>query len=235
MTRRPWHEQEPNLVAEIRKDLERYPNLHLFIGRHGNPEVRGTFPVRGADGQELDSFQVRIELPPGYPEDLPVVREVGGRLPWKEESHVNAEGTASPGVACVIIPDDRWRCFPVGARFLEYVEGPLHNYFLGQTRIAHGEPWPFDEWKHGPDGVLQYYQWLLKTDDVLTVWRFVYVLARFSLKRHWQCPCGSGRKIKRCCEGKINTLRRKIPSKRAVEVLELLRMTRSPYNGPQFR
>ena len=210
-----------------------------MVLRNSLDQYRGTFPVRGADEKELGSFQVRIELPPSYPEDLPVVREVGGRIPWKTEFHVNPEGTDSPGVACVIIPDDRWNCFPVGARFLDYLEGPLHNYFLGQTRVEHGETWPFGEWKHGAKGMLQYYEDLLETDDALTVWRFLYVLARFSLKRHWQCPCGSGRKIKKCCERKLNALRRKIPSRRAAEVRELLGkvlgIEQSPYNGPQLR
>lgn len=228
MTVRPWHEEHPELVVEIRNDLADYPNLHLFIDQGGSAEVRGTFPVRASDGEELDSFRVRIELPAGYPEDLPVVREVGGRIPWKVERHVNP----ADGVVCIMIPDDRWRCFPLGARFLDYLEGPLHNYFLGQIHAENGEPWPHGEWRHGNEGLLQYYEELLGTQDSLTVWRFLYVLSKLSLKRHWQCPCGSGRKIKKCCELKLNALRNKIPAKRAAEVLRILKLERSPYKGP---
>lgn len=52
------------------------------------------------------------------------------------------------------------------------------------------------------------------------------------MKRHWQCACGSQRKIKKCCERKLNNLRRKIPAVRAAEVLRALKLTRSPYKGP---
>jgi hypothetical protein len=139
---------------------------------------------------------------------------------------VHEVDTVTPGVACVIVPDDRWRCFPIGARFLDYLRGPLHNYFLGQILAEKGEPWPFDEWKHGQEGVLQYYEWLLGddhqwplgVDKVLTVSRFLQVLASRSLERHWDCPCGSGTKIRKCCDARLGELRRQISRSRASEV-----------------
>ena len=67
------------------------------------------------------------------------------------------------------------------------------------------------EWGHGLLGVLEYYQWLVGTNDALTAWRFLYVMTRRNLKPHWDCPFGSGKKIKQCCRRKINDIRTKVP------------------------
>jgi hypothetical protein len=229
--RRPWHEGQPELVDGIRADLlARYPSLHLFINEAGEAEVRGTFPVLSPEGRELDRYQVTIELHADYPDSLPVVRETGGRIPWHKDSHVEPDGRA-----CVLIPDDRWRSFPKGSPFRRFLEGPVHNYFLGQSLVAQGEKWPFGEWLHGPEGLLQYYQELLGTGDVRTVARFLYVLNKLNLKLHWDCPCGGGRKIEKCCKAKIIDLRKKIPAAMAGKAMKTLGIAASPYSGPRLR
>ncbi len=202
---------------EIRVTLrEGYPNLHLHVTPTG-VEIRGTFPVWGTDGAELDRYEISIQLPQDYPESLPIVREVGGRIPWNEDSHVERDGRA-----CVLLPDDRWRCFPLGAPFSIYVRGPLHNFFLSQTVHAETGEWPFGEWGHGVRGIYEYYWQLLRTEDALVVQRFLRVLAKIDLNRGQACPCGSGEKVKRCCVAKITDLRGKIPREVAARSLSRL-------------
>jgi hypothetical protein len=218
MSEKSWHRRDPKALTELRRDLVAFPNLHSFEF-DDRVEVRGTFPIRGVDGTDLDQFRVRIILPADYPEELPVVREVGGRIPWTEEYHVNP-GTG--GVACVLIPDDRWKAFPKGARFRRYIEVPLHNFFLGQLCYARGDGWPFGQWGHGNDGIEDYYKHLLKTDDIKVVVRFL--ACALSAKRWLQelCPCRSGRRVAKCCRSKVGWLKRAIPPKRMLEVFGVL-------------
>jgi hypothetical protein len=226
-----WHQRNPRLVEQIRADLRaHYPNLHLFIEADGSASVRGTFPLLSPEGRILDRYQVTIEFLYDYPKNLPIVREVGGRIPWKKEFHMDSDGKA-----CVLLPDERWRHFPEGAPFREFLNGPVRNFFLGQSLVALGEDWPFGEWGHGRNGVYEYYQELLQTDDRRTLVRFLYVLGKLNLKRHWDCPCGRGRKIARCCQTKIVDLRRKIPPAVARKALEQLGLQSSPYTGPRLR
>jgi hypothetical protein len=81
---------------------------------------------------------------------------------------------------------------------------------LGQSLVALGEEWPFDEWKHGAEGIIQYYEELLETHDLKTIVRFLRVIAKLNFKPHLSCPCGSGKKIKHCCHAKVFELRRRI-------------------------
>jgi hypothetical protein len=217
-----------DLAEEIRRDLTKeYPTLHLLVER-GAVHVRGTFPVLGADGRALDRFQVSIDLPPGYPRVLPVVRETGGRIPWTLERHVQPDD----GTACVLLPDERWRVFPVGAPFLDYVKGPLHTYFLGQLMVERGEPWPFGEWGHGGQGILEYYQELLGTRDPTCVARWVYELARQRVKGHRACPCGRGKAISDCCNDRLRDLRSKIDRTTARRSLRELLASPSVQRAP---
>jgi hypothetical protein len=204
--------------------------LHLFIDPDGSAAVRGTFPVRSLEGRVLDRYRVSIELLVDYPRSLPIVREIGGRIPWKVEFHVDFDGKA-----CVLLPDDRWRCFPEGAPFRQFLDGPVHDFFLGQSLVALGGDWPFGEWSHGADGVYEYYRELLQTDDARTVCRFLYVLGKLNLKLHWDCPCASGRKIARCCQARIRDLRRKTPPAVARSALERLGLKSWRYKGPRLR
>ena len=179
-------------LESIRTELRtRYPTLNTFRNADGLVEIAGVFIVRGTSGEELDRYDVSIVLPLGFPNDLPVVREVGGRIPWHEDRHVEFDGKT-----CVMLPDDRWRCFPEGSSIIDFIDVPVANYFLSQSYFEeHGE-WPLGEWGHGMVGVIEFYKWLIGTESDITMYRFLYVLSKQSLKRHLDCPCGSGKKIK---------------------------------------
>lgn len=214
----PWYEKRPDQVQQIRADLRsHYPTLHLFINPQHGAEVRGTFAVRSPHGDVLDRYQIAIRLLPDYPDSLPEVRELAGRIPWQRDYHMEADGKA-----CVLLPDDRGRCFPEGAPFRQFLDGPLHDFLLGQSLVALGGPWPFGEWAHGKDGIYQFYQDLLKTGNPQKIAAFLDVLSRLHLKPHWPCPCGSGRKIRKCCQSRIAELRRKIPPAVARKAAERL-------------
>lgn len=134
-------------------------------------------------------------------------------------------------MACVLLPYARWLSFPPGASFERYLDGPLHDYFLGQSLVELGEDWPFGEWSHGVEGVRDFFAELLGTEADVEINRFLFVIGRRDLRGHWDCPCGSGLKIKRCCGGKILSIRRRFPASVANEARERLGFDPRPYKG----
>jgi hypothetical protein len=125
--KQPWHRRCPALLEQVRADVEAFcSTLHVFI--EGEiVGVRGTFPVLHED-DVLDRYTIEIRFPLDYPDQLPTVREVGGRIPWRADNHV----FPATGVCCVLLPEDRWWSFPVGRPFLEYLRGPLQLLRLGR-------------------------------------------------------------------------------------------------------
>lgn len=187
----PWHRARPALLAQLRADVKAFcSTLHVFVD-NDVVLIHGTFPVRHG-AEELDRYRIEIEFPREYPDGLPIVRETGGRIPWVADRH------NTNGIACVLLPEDRWWSFPPDKPFLDYLTVPLHNYLLGQSLVEAGGTWPFSEHRHGLDGVIDFYKDRFSTDDAKVAVLLLKLVATGRFKGHWPCPCGSGKKLRRC-------------------------------------
>lgn len=204
----PWQLKNPLLFEKEKSKVEAaYPTLHFSVTKD-IVFVRGTFPV-AFEGDVHDRYSIEIELPTDFPASLPIVREVGGRIPCIQDRHINLMDRT----ACVLLPDERWRVWPEGSPLLDYINNPLRNFFLGQSLVELGEPWPFGQWGHGDEGILQYYGDLLSSDNMKAIMGFLAYLAGEKVKGHWQCPCQSGKRLRNCHMEKVKELREKIPRK----------------------
>ena len=107
--------------------------------------------------------------------------------------------------------------------FSEYLDGPLRDFFLSQAWFEqHGE-WPFKQWKHGVEGIFEYYRELTGVMDANAVIRYVRVLSYPRLKGHIQCPCGSKLRLRDCCYEQVSRLRRTVDpvfAKRSLKALD---------------
>lgn len=218
MRTKRWRKSRAQLLDEIRLELASgFPSLHLFEQPEKDPDVRGTFEVKGEGGSVLDTFLVRIEIPQDYPRELPVVWEIGGRIPCLTDRHIESDGKA-----CVLLPDDRWQTFPIGASFSAYLRGPLHSFFLSQIAFELTGEWPFGEWGHGGLGIVQFYQEALGTQDLLTIALFLESLTKGAFEPFRPCPCGSNNRLGACCRKKWLFLRQKVAPQTARRSLEHL-------------
>lgn len=133
---------------------------------------------------------------------------------------------------CVLLPDERWRWWPPGSPLLQYLTGPLHSFFLAQTLVEAGEPWPHGEWGHGEKGILQYYCEILETTDFRVIKAYLECIAAKKAKGHWSCPCGSNKRLRDCHFGAVADLREKISRKDALNSLKALKK-KQPANTRQ--
>jgi len=202
----PWHQASPSLFEKERAEVESaYPNLHFHVVNKA-VFIRGTFPIV-FKGEVFDRYRIEIELPKDYSKSMPVVREMGGRIPPTADFHVNPKD----GTACVLLPDERWWVWPPGSTLLDFLNGPVRNFFLGQSLVELGEPWPFGQWGHSVEGIREFYSKLLDTDDLGMIIRGVEYLSKKKIKGHWLCPCGSGKRLRDCHGEIIRDLATKIP------------------------
>lgn len=200
----------------VPKVLAHFPTLRVETSAE-LLEFVGMFPVR-SEGGVLDEFQVVLTLPPEFPRVMPSVRELGSRVPrGGEHDHVNPDGTL-----CVILPDEYWlgrdEC-----DLVEFLEGPLTNYFIGFLHFIETGSWPFGEHAHGHDGVRDFYARLLGTEDMGSIHRYLDVLRRRDLRQHWPCPCGSEKRLGRCHWLKVVKLRQQVRPRLAADAI--LRLT----------
>jgi hypothetical protein len=213
-----WQRDDVALYRKEKAEVEAYfPELG-FVVENDLVYVRGSFAVL-FEGQVLDRYSVELQLPRNHPTRLPVVRETGGRIPRHMDRHI----IAADGTACVLLPDERWRLWPVSSSLLKYLTGPLHSFFLAQTMVEEGQSWPFGQWAHGAKGIFQFYQELLKTSNLRAITNYLEYLAAKKVKGHWDCPCRSGKKLRDCHFEQIKDLREKISRKDAEKSLTTLK------------
>lgn len=186
-----WHKARASLYAKVKNDIETaYSDIRIGVD-DGVVFARGSFPVADSD-DILDRFLIELEFPKDYPDSVPILREVGGRIPWHEDRHTNRTGEA-----CPIIPEE-WLVRLDRDSILEFLGGPVRNFFIGQILVEHGKPWPFGERPHGVPGLVEFYGELIGTTDKAAVRRFLDYLGKETVKGHWECPCGSGKRLRNC-------------------------------------
>ena len=196
---------------------EKHPDLRLLTDG-GRPIIRGSLQIAN-DGVVIDRFSIEMTFPDGISK-LPRIEEIGGRIPKHPDRHVCDEGAICTDVPELILLRGR-------SSLLSYLEGPVRNYFLGQLLVEQGKPWPFGEWDHGKPGLLQAYGEILGVTDEQEIRRYLDCLEHKKVKGHWNCPCGSGKRIRDCHLSVIRRLQESVPPSIARQALARLKVLSS--------
>lgn len=197
----------------MRREVDaKFPDLKVEV-RDRATEIVGPLRLLERD-QEIDRFQIRIVLPDDYPRGVPDVYEVGGRIPCSATHHMYADGRA-----CLFAPGERWRHWPRGKGIVDFIDGPVRSYFIGQALFELTGEWPFGQRSHGASGILEAFGDMLRTRNPRTIVRYLGVLSRKKLRPLSQCPCGSQLPIHSCHRRKLADLRSKISYREARRAL----------------
>jgi hypothetical protein len=170
--------------------LSQFPTLHAFQ-EDDHVVVRGSIPLISA-GREVDRYLINILLADDHA--LPLVWEIGNRIPRIADRHVNT----ADGTLCLGVPEELWEVWGHDFNLCEYLEGPTRDFLIGNSLVEQGEPWPHGQWAHGSQGICQFYGEKLGTSELTAVYRLLQCLLRERIKGHWDCPCGSGKKLRHC-------------------------------------
>lgn len=190
MAAEPWWLTDPALLADIQETLTGpYSSLSLLV-TDNSIRVSGVFPVLH-DGEVLDRYDVEVDFPDGYADDPPTVKEVGGRIPHVVERH------NSTGTACLFVPID-WKMRRSNLRFRTFLDEPVKRYFASQSLVAEGKPWPCDERSHGYEGIGEALRDLIGLATSEQGFLSLTLLAKDQIKGHWDCLCGSGKRLRDC-------------------------------------
>jgi hypothetical protein len=144
------------------------------------------------DGARIEEeFDIEIEIPPDYPNDVPLTRETGGRIP--DDYHKNPGGSLCLGVRYDL--KERMRGEP-GLK--NYVEKLVIPYFFRYAAIAQTGQAPFDDLPHGHEGVMVHYKEKFGGGSPEQVYNLLSCLVEGEWRGHHPCPCGSGKLTRKC-------------------------------------
>ena len=143
--------------------LDQYPGLMLIDAAEG-PIVEGAYDLFH-EGNWIASYLVRFAIPAGYPNEIPTVHEIGGRIPKKAAFHVNPDGSL-----CLGVPEELW--IKTGGQFSVEVilDRLLRDHLIGTTSALNGGGWAYGEYSHGGKGVCEFYSKLSRSRTQPTFW-----------------------------------------------------------------
>jgi hypothetical protein len=198
----------PPFHAALARELRNaYPNLHLVPPFSPDcATVRGSIGIVH-QGREIDRFRIEMRVPSEFPERWPKIWETAGRIPRTVARHVYPQD----GSLCILLPHEAYFTLPSTLTLTEYLVGPVRTYFIGQCCVETGQEWPWGERSHGILGIDEFYQEILGTKDRRTIGKFLFLILENKFKGHWQCPCGSGKIMRRCHRDVIFSIRERIP------------------------
>lgn len=205
----------PNAINKTRAALlKHYPTLHLYQ-EDGAWFIRGSFPVM-VDGVTIDYYLIEFLLE-DYPRSIPILKELGGRIPVEADRHVFTNG-----YCCPFLRDERWKYWPSGSDITDFLRGPVNDYFAGQTYYKLRGTYPFGQRGHGKLGIIEYYSEELGTADEAVIKKCLEYLSKDRPKGHWLCFCGSGKRMRHCHFDKMIELHEKIDPRTAERSLAYL-------------
>lgn len=192
--------------SEIVELLARHHGLRLLPSVGTTMRIAGmvTFRAEGRATPTIeDSYEVRIEVPDRFPEQMLLVWEVGGRIPTTYHKLDND--------ALCLGSRIRLRLMTAGSpSILRFIERCLIPYLYGYSHFSKTGVMPFGELHHGELGSLQDLASLLGMEMHAAVpYCFLAAIPRRRANKR-PCPCGSKRRLGRCHNRKVNMLRDRI-------------------------
>jgi len=188
-----------------------YPRLR-YAEVEGKVLLSGTLAFRvSLDGQLIeDEYQISVEFPDDYPQSLPLVREVGGRKErtaskWSlnggiMDLHYNTVAGAVQGSACLCAKALEGIYLPRESRTIaRFIEKLVLPFFCNQSYFEATGTWLNGEYSHGVMGIWEAYADILGVADRQLIMATLDMLAeKRTVKGHWLCLCGSGRRVRDC-------------------------------------
>jgi len=197
------------LLSYVNQFLDEYPFMSLVSSRNADVCLRGKLCFKGiiSTGKKVeDSYRLEIIIPVKYPKDVPIVKEIGGKIPRHEDYHVNGNGTL-----CLGSPLRLMLKISKNPSITGFVKNCLIPYlFAVSQKIRNEVNFAFGELEHGIQGLFNDYSNLLGLKDQSDIKQAVKLLSiKKRLANKQECPCGCGKRLGLCkFRNKVNALRK---------------------------
>jgi hypothetical protein len=120
-------------------------------------QFRGHFVLQGPSAP-ICEIPLVIEYDVRFPEIEPVVQLVEPTFPFKIDRHIYTNGT------CCVCIWEHWLSTSKDITMSGFLKGPVSDFFLSQLYFNEHGSWPFGEWEHGEEGLLQAYSAILNVE-----------------------------------------------------------------------
>lgn len=148
-----------------------------------------------------DTFKIELSVPIGFPKELPVVRDLTGRVP--RSFHTNP----GDGTLCLGSPTRQRLALVGNETLIAFVDRCLIPFLYGFVHHQRYGSLPFGELNHGDLGLREDFADMfgVAEDCAHEMVRLASLKKRVANKS--PCPCGSGKRLGRCHHKRVNRVR----------------------------
>lgn len=183
--------------------LNRNPGLHFEGKKDGMYIFTGNYYLKNDEGKLIKSFNIRIILLKNYPNVVPIIFSTSDEIEKIDDYHISKEG-----IICFDHTYNLNKIASGGLRLYDFIEHYFPKYFSWVLLKQNGKAEKLKEWAHQDEGTIQYFQEILRINDIEKISSFLECYLRVSKpRRNERCYCGSGIKLKKCHLDAVNTLR----------------------------
>jgi len=141
-----------------------------------------------------DDYDIEILIPQNYPQNPPIVKEIGNKIPKIKDNHINP----ADETLCLGAPLAVKRTFSQQRNLLWFVREQVVRFFFSHSYKRDFGTAPYGELHHEEQGLIEYYSDLFSVKDVSVMLKLLFILCDHSNNEHALCPCLSGQKLKKC-------------------------------------
>lgn len=142
----------------------------------------------------IDNFSVLMEFPKAYPHCFPRVWETSKKIERVADRHVYPK----EGNLCLAVTVEEQLTCRVGISTIWFIERVLIPRLAEEHVVNNGGNYAH-EFAHGLYGSLEFYSKKFKVKAPFLVIELLKRIREYDFPKHYDgCPCGSGRKFKRC-------------------------------------
>lgn len=185
---------DQDLSCQIDEVIHRYPRFR--VSKCGDVTLlEGIFELNAEVlGVPLcDTFDVRIEIPQEYPDELPKLYEPSSKIPNSFE-HMYVDGSC-----CLGVNGELYMRFIQEPTLLHYVRDMVTDFFASVKWHIRFGSYPFGQRSHEAKGIFEFYRQYWRVDDDRLAARMLCVaLVPGTYRGHKPCPCGSGITARKC-------------------------------------
>ncbi|GHT78499.1 hypothetical protein FACS1894130_05180 [Spirochaetia bacterium] len=184
-----------------------YPDLS-WRWKNDIPLLQGKYQFhrRYKDIEYKDIFELELTFLNDYPDSIPIVKEIGGRIP--PDFHRNMDGEL-----CLTTPAELYGIFSKEPTLENYIENLVDPYLFGWLYYQQFKIMPWGERKHGAKGLIESYKELLHIEKDANTIVLLRQIAANTIKQRELCPCGSGIPFRKCHKKQVQRLLINIPQK----------------------
>jgi hypothetical protein len=183
-----WWKTNPSFFTKEQEYLAiNYPSLN-FIVDDNTIFIRGKVQIA-----KIAAFDIEIKLPDDYPNSLPEVKELGGKIPIVNDRHVNDDGTC-----CLTVPAKMFQDLGKSYSIIDFIDKFVVPFFANQVHYEINGAWANGDYHHGKQGIFEYYAESLEVKSPKTIADLMKITLQPFPKLSQKCPCKSGKRLKKC-------------------------------------